>query len=139
MPDELETAVRQAGVKIEAGDIVLVSTGRDTLQAQRGHHDAMHGLAGLDARCAGWIRKQDIAVLGSDAGSDPLPPNDGRWPLPIHQCCLVAMGVHLLDNLRLDDLAQTCVSEGRWEFLFVASPLRVRAATGSPLNPIALF
>ena len=32
-----------------------------------------------------------------------------------------------------------CEAEGRWEFLFVAAPLRVAGGTGSPLNPVAIF
>jgi hypothetical protein len=49
------------------------------------------------------------------------------------------MGVHLLDYLHLRELADACATEGRWEFLFVGAPLRIRGGTGSPLNPIAVF
>ena len=59
--------------------------------------------------------------------------------MPIHQCCLVAMGVHLLDNLRLDQLAEACAVRDRWEFLLIVSPLRVERGTGSPVNPVAIF
>ena len=49
------------------------------------------------------------------------------------------MGVHLLDYLQFEDLARHCQAERRWEFLFVAAPLRVVGGTGSPVNPIAVF
>ena len=53
------------------------------------------------------------AVLGCDGVSDPLPGNAAPgWPIPVHQCCLVAMGVHLLDNLRLGRLAEACARHG---------------------------
>ena len=52
---------------------------------------------------------------------------------------LNAMGVHLLDYLQFEDLRAVCERERRWEFLFVAVPLRVPGGTGSPLNPIAIF
>jgi hypothetical protein len=58
---------------------------------------------------------------------------------PIHALALNAMGVHLLDNLQLEDVAGACVEEGRWEFLCVVAPLRVPGGTGSPINPIAIF
>jgi hypothetical protein len=48
------------------------------------------------------------------------------------------MGVHLLDNLALAELAHACAERGRYEFVFLAAPLRVPGGTGSPLNPIAL-
>ena len=49
------------------------------------------------------------------------------------------MGVHLLDNLRLDALMATCAREQRWEFLVTVAPLRVERGTGSPVNPLAMF
>ena len=59
--------------------------------------------------------------------------------MPIHTVVIVAMGVHLLDNLDLDDLAIACAEEGRWEFLLTVAPLVLRRGTASPVNPIALF
>ena len=32
-----------------------------------------------------------------------------------------------------------CEEAGRWEFLFLAAPLRIAGGTGSPLNPIAIL
>jgi kynurenine formamidase len=78
-------------------------------------------------------------VLGSDGVSDPLPGPIEGWPLPIHQCALSALGVHLLDNLCLDTLAEACARHGRWAFQFTVAPLRIDKATGSPVNPIAMF
>ena len=58
---------------------------------------------------------------------------------PMHALTLVAMGIWLLDNLYLDDLAAACARERRWEFLFTAAPLRLPGGTGSPVNPIAVL
>ena len=52
---------------------------------------------------------------------------------------LNAMGVHLLDYLQFEDLVGQCERAERWEFLFLAAPLRIERGTGSPLNPIAIF
>ncbi len=86
-----------------------------------------------------WLVAADPAVLGSDGVSDPLPGNAHRWSMPLHQCLLVGMGVHLLDNLRLDRLADACAAAGRYEFQFVVSPLRIAGGTGSPINPVAVL
>jgi kynurenine formamidase len=50
-----------------------------------------------------------------------------------------AMGVHLLDYLQFEDVVRHCEAVGRWEFLFVAAPLRIVGGTGSPVNPTAIF
>ena len=58
---------------------------------------------------------------------------------PAHAVALAAMGMPLLDNMNLDTLAAACAEQGRWEFLFVAAPLRLPGGTGSPINPLAIF
>ena len=60
-------------------------------------------------------------------------------PLPIHTVAIVALGLHLLDNLALEALAAACAEEERWEFLFVVAPLVLAGGTASPVNPIAVF
>jgi kynurenine formamidase len=128
-------------VRVEEGDILLISTGRDARRAARGPWSPNgEGLAGLHPTCIPWLHERRIAVLGSDGVSDGLPGQSvPDWPVPVHQCCLVAMGVHLLDNLDLSRLAAACAERERWEFLFAVAPLRVRGRTGSPVNPIAIF
>jgi len=59
--------------------------------------------------------------------------------MPIHAIALAGMGLHLLDNLDLEPLAQTCEALGRWEFQLALAPLRIEGGTCSPLNPIAVF
>jgi len=141
LPAELDAAEEAAGLRVESGDILLVATGRDARRDAMGRWNPMQGgLAGLHPECIPWLRQRDVAVLGSDGVSDPLPSNAAPgWPMPVHQCALVAMGVHLLDNLQLGRLAQACASQARWEFMFMLSPLRIEGATGSPVNPIAVF
>lgn len=139
-PDELDATLAAQGVATEPGDLLLVHTGRDHRRAALGPWEPNRGgLAGLHPECVPWLVAADPAVLGSDGVSDPLPGNDHRWSMPIHQCLLVGMGVHLLDNLRLDHLAAACAAAGRYEFQLVVSPLRIAGGTGSPVNPVAVL
>ena len=39
----------------------------------------------------------------------------------------------------LEELARACAERRRWEFLLTVAPLRLQHATGSPVNPIAVF
>jgi kynurenine formamidase len=138
---DLEAAEKSQNVRASEGDILLVATGRDAKRAKEGPWSPMqHGLAGLHPECAEWIHDRGVAVLGCDGVSDPLPGvGIHGWAMPIHQCTLVAMGVHLLDNLRLDTLSEACARHKRWAFLFTVAPLRVERGTGSPVNPIAVL
>jgi kynurenine formamidase len=58
---------------------------------------------------------------------------------PVHVLAINAMGLYLLDYLDLGPLTETCAAMRRWSFLCVVAPLRLRAGTGSPVNPIAIF
>jgi kynurenine formamidase len=140
-PDELEAAEQAQGVVVESGDILLVSTGRDARRAEAGGqlNPFMKGLAGLHPDCLGWLSRREVAVLCGDGISDLLPPRPGHWSFPVHQIGIVAMGLHLIDNVRLDALLGACRSEGRWEFLFTAAPLRIPGGTGSPINPVGVL
>jgi len=138
-PDDLERAEQDAGLRVEAGDVLLVRTGRWALRAARGPWDARVSAAGLDASCLPWLHARGVAALGCDGVSDVIPSRIEGVQLPIHTVAIVALGLHLLDNLELEPLAKACIDEGRWEFLFMLAPLVLERGTASPVNPIALF
>lgn len=138
-PDDLDGAERSAGVRVESGDILLVRTGRWALREARGAWNASQAAAGLDASCLPWLHERGVAALGCDGVSDVLPSRIEGVNLPIHTVAIVAMGLHLLDNLDLEPLAKACSSENRWEFLLTIAPLVLIRGTASPVNPIALF
>jgi kynurenine formamidase len=139
---DLDAAERAQGVTVGPGDVLLVGTGRDALRAARGGalNPGGDGMAGLHPECLPWLHERSIAVLGSDGISDPIPGFGVReWPFPIHQIGIVAMGLHLIDNLSLGAIAEQCASRGRYAFLFTLASLRVAGGTGCPVNPIALL
>jgi len=86
-----------------------------------------------------FLAERRVSVLGGDGNSDAAPSSTEGVDFPIHVLALNAMGIHLLDYLQLEDLLGACERIGRWEFLFVAAPLRITGGTGSPLNPLAVF
>jgi kynurenine formamidase len=134
---ELEAAERSQGVVVGSGDILLVAWGREARRLDKMKFD---GFSGLHSECLPWLQEREVAVLGSDGISDPMPfVGTPQWPFPIHQIGIVAMGLHLIDNVRLAALGARCASLGQWEFLFVMAPLRIPKGTGCPVNPVAVL
>jgi kynurenine formamidase len=86
-----------------------------------------------------FLAERQVAVLGSDGNNDTAPSTTEGVAFPVHVLGINAMGLHLLDYLRFEDLVQLCEQENRWSFLCVIAPLRLPAATGSPVNPIAIL
>jgi len=137
--DDLERAEGLGNTRVEAGDVVLVRTGRWRAREVRGPGAPGENLAGLDASCLPWLHQRGVAALGCDGVSDVAPSRIPEMNLPIHTVAIVAMGLHLIDNLQLDDLAAACREEKRIEFHLTIAPLILHRGTASPVNPIALF
>jgi kynurenine formamidase len=141
-PDQLDATCAAQGVEVGEGDLLLVATGRDARRTEsRGRFDPIaDGMAGLHAECLPWLHERGIALLGGDGISDPMPGlGIAEWPFPIHQIAITRLGLMLIDNCRLDDLAAACADAGAWDFLLSVAPLRVPGGTGCPVNPIAVL
>ena len=137
--EDLEACELRAGVRVGTGDGLLVRTGRWRWRDVHGAWPVHERLAGLHASCLPWLHEREISLLGSDGVSDTYPSPVEGVMLPIHTVGIVAMGLHLLDNLDLEALALACAEEQRAEFLLVVAPLILRGGTASPVNPIATF
>jgi kynurenine formamidase len=137
--EDLEAAEREQGVTVERGDILLVRTGHARRLRELGPWDTPNAKAGLHPTTCLFLAERRIAALGSDGNGDTAPSTTEGLAFPIHALTLNAMGLHLLDYLQFEDLVPACERAARWEFLFVAAPLRIVGGTGSPLNPIAIF
>lgn len=137
--DDLEAAERHQEVRVATGDILLVRTGHTRRQAELEPWDTGKAKAGLHPTTASFLADRRVAALGSDGNNDTAPSTTEGVGFPIHVLAINAMGVHLLDYLQFEDVARHCEAVGRWEFLFVAAPLRIAGGTGSPVNPTAIF
>jgi len=140
MREDLEAAERDAGLLVEAGDVLLIRTGQLRRRNELGPWDmSAEGSTGPHAGCLPFFYERSISILGSDTANSLPHPGFTQLGNPVHQVAIVAMGLWLLDNANLDDLAYACSLRNRWEFLICISPLRIEGGTGSPLNPVAVF
>lgn len=138
-PEDLDAWEKKAKIRVTAGDVIFVRTGRWARRVAVGPWDVSRNSAGLYASCATWIKQRDVAIIGSDVASDLLPSGIEGVSHPIHQLVLVAMGVYIFDNCDLEAVSEACAARNRWDFLLTAAPIAVAGGTGSPLNPIATF
>jgi kynurenine formamidase len=140
MPEDLEAAERAASVRVEAGDILVVRTGYYARRLAEGPAHPLHaGSPGPHAALLPWLKERGVAVWGSDTHNDVTPTPYPALGSPFHIGALVGLGLWLIDNMNLEDIATACADRGRWEFMLTLAPLRLRNVTGSPVNPIALF
>ena len=139
-PEDLEAAEEAAGVRCEPGDVLLVRTGEGGARIrEKKRYNANKPRSGYQAACLPWLAERGISMIGSDVAQDPTPSGYKNVSMPIHMVGIVAMGLWLIDNCQLEDLADACSQKGRWEFQFMLSPIRFQGVTGSPVNPLAIF
>jgi kynurenine formamidase len=135
--DDLELACRAGGVDVRPGDAVLVRTGWpvgrfDDPPAYLGWES---GVPGPDESAARWLAARGVRVTGADTiAYEWLPEGEGHASLPVHRILLVEHGIPMIEVMELERIA----ADGLGVFLFVAAPLRLVGATGSPLRPLAL-
>jgi hypothetical protein len=134
MPTDLEAAEAAQGVTVGEGDLVFVRNGQ-------GARNAYELSTGLHASCLPWLHERRAALLSGDGDSDVHPPLPGfeRWSEPVHMIAIPYMGMPLLCAADLEALSVACAEEGRWEFLATVAPWRLKGATSSPVNPLAIF
>lgn len=95
---------------------------------------------GLSFTTAPWLFDREIAAIATDTWGFEVRPNEFDDAFqPLHQVVIPHMGMYLGEMWRLDELAEQCVAEGRYEFLLSAPPLPITGAVGSPLNPVAIL
>ena len=133
-PQDLQAALAAQKLTLQPGDAVLVHTGWGTWWGK----DAAKYQAsspGLGVAAAEWLAKQDPMLVGADNGGVEVAPNpDKNLAGPGHQIFLVVNGIHLLENLKLDELAARKVHE----FALIVEPLKIQGGTGSSVAPIAI-
>jgi kynurenine formamidase len=139
MPDDLEAAERLEDVLVEEGDILLVRTGNYRMRLENGPRPRTEPATACQVACTPWFKERGIAMLGTDTSNDIRPGHYATITAPLHTVSLVTLGMWLIDNANLEELAQACQERNRYEFMLALGPLRLRNVTGSPVNPIALF
>ena len=132
--DDLEGALKKQNLTLQPGDAVIIHTGWGKLYG-KDNPRYMKSNPGIGVPAALWLATKDPILLGADNWPVEVSPNpDKQLSLPVHQVALVVNGIHLLENLKLDELAQKGISE----FAFVMQPLKIQGGTGSTVSPVAV-
>jgi kynurenine formamidase len=131
---DLQQALQRQGTRLQPGDAVLIHTGWGRLYGKdNGRY--VKTCPGIGVAASEWLAKQDPILVGADNWPVEVAPNpDKQLSLPGHQIFLVVNGIHLLENLKLDELA----AKKAYEFAFAMQPLKIQGASGSTVSPVAI-
>jgi len=133
-PADLQDALRRQNITLQPGDAVIVNTGWGRFWG-KDNTRYMRTNPGLGVAAAEWLARQDPMLVGADnAPVNVTPSPDPALSNPTHQIMLVINGIHLLENLKLEELA----AARAYEFALMVQPLKIEGATGSTVAPIAV-
>ncbi|MFC5502642.1 cyclase family protein [Lysinimonas soli] len=132
---DLERFESTSRVRIDSGDCVIIRTGWGLLWNEPHRYlGEESGAPGIDIEAAHWLGDRGVFLVGADTGTVEVTSPHGLV-LPVHMEMLARRGIHLLESMNLEALAETGVTE----FAFFCSPLAMVGASGSPVRPVAVL
>ena len=138
---DLDAALAAHNVQVGTGDALLVRTGQMAMCRKRGGWGDYAGgdAPGLSFQTAPWIHAKQLAAIATDTWGMEVRPNEiPDTYQPLHQVLIPNMGLLVGEIFDLEALAADCAKDHVWEFQFVAPPLPITGAVGSPVNPLAV-
>jgi kynurenine formamidase len=140
--EDLMACAESQGVTIEKHDILIIRTNFLKLFFEQG--EAFYegfcepGLV-YSPELVSWFQDMEVPNLVTDtiANEVTTDPNTGA-ALPLHCALMRNLGVTLTEICDLEKLAASCAEDGQYTFFYVAAPLKVNQASGSPVNPVAI-
>lgn len=142
--DDLLACCEKQGVEVKQGDFLLIRTGRIGYVRDQGswgtEGEYTGGPApGLALSTADVICGWKVAAMATDTWGTEVRPNETADVFqPLHIVLLVNGGIWIGEMFDLEALADDCAEDGVYEFMFVAPPLTITGAVGSPVNPQAI-
>lgn len=133
-PQDLESCEARQGVRVTPGTVLLLHTGWLGALKTLGTAEFLSGEPGIGMDAARWIADRGVPAVGADNFAIEVIPTENRGAAPVHRALIRGCGVYLMEMLVLSELA----AAGVHEFMFVAAPLPITGATGSPINPLAI-
>lgn len=138
---DLNAGLRAQKVTVAQGDALLIRTGQMAQCRKRGGWGDYAGgdAPGLSFHTAGWLHEHRVAAVATDTWGMEVRPNEIPDSYqPLHQILIPTMGMLVGEIFDLEALAEDCARDRVYEFQFVAPPLPITGAVGSPINPLAI-
>ena len=131
---DLIDALERQDVELEEGDVVLIRTGRMQIYEDAEAYMANNPGIGLDA-ARFLVEESGAMVIGVDNLTlEAFPSELEDQYIPVHTYLLAQHGTPILELVYLEDLSNDAV----YEFAFIGGSLKLRAADGAPIRPIAI-
>jgi len=140
-PADLQAGLRMYNVTLREGDVVIIHTGWEDLFLQYPKQNAVYngGEPGIGIAAARWLAQQKVVAVGADTWAvEVIPGEDPKLAFQVHQFLLPDNGIHIIENVRTDLIAEEAARTGRATFFFSMTVPKVVGLTGTFIAPEAI-
>lgn len=141
--DDLLGCANSQGITLEKHDIICLRLGFLQLLHVQGpaqfYEDFLEPGLTYSPELVDWFHEMEIPCLATDTISNEteLDPAIGVQ-IPLHCALMRNLGIAFNEICNFELLAKDCHSDGQWEFLYAAAPLKVNEGSGAPVNVLAI-
>jgi len=131
---DLEAGLKLYNVTLREGDIVIIHTGWGNLFEQYPKQNALFnsGEPGIGKDVANWLASQKIVAVGADTWAvEVIPGEDPKEAFIVHNILITDHGIHIIENVRTDLMADEAARTNRATFFFNMTVPRAVGLTGN--------
>jgi kynurenine formamidase len=131
---DLEAGLKLYNVTLREGDMVFLHTGWVDLFEQYPAQNTLYnsGEPGIGTDAAKWLASQKVIAVGADTWAvEVIPGESPKILFPVHQTLITDNGIHIIENVKTDDIAQEAQNTGRATFFVNMTVPKAVGLTGN--------
>jgi kynurenine formamidase len=131
---DLEAGLKMYNVTLREGDMVFLHTGWCDIFEQYPKQNTLYnsGEAGIGIDAAKWLSSQKVVALGADTWAvEVIPGEDPTILFPVHQHLITDSGIHIIENVKTDDIAEEAANTKRATFFVNMTVPKAVGLTGN--------
>jgi kynurenine formamidase len=133
-PEDLQAGLKMYNVTLREGDAVFLNTGWGDIFAQYPAQNALYnsGEPGIGEAAAKWLIDQKVIAVGADTWAvEVIPGESPTKAFSVHQMLLTDNGIHIIENVRTDLIADEAAASKRATFFLNMSVPKAVGLTGN--------
>jgi kynurenine formamidase len=131
---DLEAGLKMYNVTLREGDMVFLHTGWCDIFEQYPKQNTLYnsGEAGIGIDAAKWLSSQKVVAVGADTWAvEVIPGEDPTILFPVHQHLITDSGIHIIENVKTDDIAEEAANTKRATFFVNMTVPKAVGLTGN--------
>src|SRR5216683_3264212 len=134
---DLQAGLKMYNVTLREGDAVFIHTGWGDLFQQYPAQNATYnkGEPGISDSAAQWLASQKVVAVGADTWAiEVVPGEKENVAFPVHKTLITDNGIHIIENVRTDLIADAAARSGRATFFLSMTVPKAVGTTGTFVN-----